>query len=81
MDKDKMKKMIRFGVKTAGVSGIYMIGRQFIPYNVGPIGRICCEAGIWFLAMSTQDLIDKELLRCDAILEAMKNGDPNVVIF
>ena len=80
MDKNKVRKVVRFGIKVAATAGVYTMVRQFVPYNLSPYGRICCEAGAFFVAMGSQDLIEGGLLRCDAILNNIKNGDPDVIV-
>lgn len=80
MNKRDAKNLIRFGIKAIGGVGAVKIIRNITPYE-GVIGTLACGTFAFFAAMAAQDMIDGQMLKCEAILQQLANNGGEMVIF
>ena len=80
MNKKDVKNLVRFGIKALGGIGAVKIVRNITPYE-GVIGTIACGTFAFFAAMAAQDMIDGQMMKCEAILQQLANNGGDMVVF
>lgn len=78
MNKRDAKALVKVGIKALGGIGAVKIVHNLTPYE-GVFGTICCGTTAFFAALAMQDVIDKQMLKCEQILENLANGGDMVV--
>lgn len=80
MDKTQIRNILKFGIKFVGTSGMVMVGRNFIPIGLSPYGQAACTTALIFAGMAFSEMIDEQLLRCDAVIDKIANGNGEFIV-
>lgn len=80
MNKRDVKNLVRFGIKSLGAIGAIKIVHNITPYE-GVVGTIACCTFAFFAAMAAQDMIEGQMLKCEAILQQIANNNGEMVVF
>lgn len=78
MNKYDTKAIAKAVIKGIGAVGAVKIVHNLTPYE-GVFGTIACGTFTFFAAMAAQDMIESQLLKCEAVLHNMSNGADFVV--
>ncbi len=82
MDKTQMRNVAKFALKGLGTYGFVSIVHQLVPtHMMNPFERIACETAVIFAGLAFSDMMDEQLLRCDAAIDKIANGNGDFVIF
>ena len=80
MDKKQLRNILRYGVKFVGTYGAVTIGNNLVPRGLSPCGKVACTAAVIFAGMAFSDLIEEQLLKCDAEFDKIANGNGDFIV-
>lgn len=78
MNNRDVTNIVKAGVKFMALTGTAYYMRNLMPYT-GIFGTACCVTTTFFVGMAMNDVVDKQMLKAERILNSMANGDPMVV--
>lgn len=80
MDKNQIRNCVKFGVKFLGTSGAVMIGYSLVPRGLSPFGKVATTTAVIFAGMAFSKMMDEQILRCDAAIDKIANGNGDFIV-